>query len=84
MFSLIPYFRIKVKPRKLRKPTFQTAQKRQKEAEEERQKILQNAFDLVTDQSRYEDEIIDTPTTPDEGRKLLNIEQKCCCFPICS
>ena len=59
---------------------FQTAQKRQKEAEEERQKILQNALDLVTDQSRYEDEIIDTPTTPDEGRKLLNIEQSAVAF----
>ena len=59
---------------------FQTAQKRQKEAEEERQKILQNALDLVTDQSRYEDEIIDTPTTPDESRKLLNIEQSAVAF----
>lgn len=59
---------------------FQTAQKRQKEAEEEREKILQDALDLVTDQSRYEDEIIDTPTTPDEGRKLLNIEQSAVAF----
>lgn len=66
--------------RKTAQTGFQTAQKRQKEAEEEREKILQDALDLVTDQSRYEDEIIDTPTTPDEGRKLLNIEQSAVAF----
>ncbi len=59
---------------------FQTAQKRQKEAEEEREKILQDALDLVADQSSYEKKIIDKPTSRDEGKKLLNIDQSAIAF----
>ena len=59
---------------------FQTAQKRQKEAEEEREKILQDALDLVTDQSRYENEIIDKPASREEGKKLLNTDQSAIAF----
>lgn len=59
---------------------FQTAQKRQKEAEEEREKILQDALDLVTDQSRYENEIIDKPASREECKKLLNSDQDAIAF----
>ena len=59
---------------------FQTAQKRQKEAEEEREKILQDALDLVTDQSRYENEIIDKPTSREECKELLNSDQDAIAF----
>lgn len=59
---------------------FQTAQKRQKEAEEEREKILQDALDLVTAQSRYENEIIDKPASREEGKKLLNTDQSAIAF----
>lgn len=60
--------------------SFQTAQKRQKEAEAEREKILQRALDLVADQSSYEKEIIDKPASRDEGKKLLNIDQSAIAF----
>ena len=59
---------------------FQTAQKRQKEAEEEREKILQDALDLVTDQSRYENEIIDKPASREECKELLNTDQSAIAF----
>ena len=59
---------------------FQTAQKRQKEAEEEREKILQDALDLVTDQSRYENEIIDKPASREECKELLNSDQDAIAF----
>lgn len=59
---------------------FQTAQKWQKEAEEEREKILQDALDLVTDQSRYENEIIDKPTSREECKELLNSNQDAIAF----
>lgn len=59
---------------------FQTAQKRQKDAEEEREKILQRALDLVRDQSSYENEIIDKPASRDECKKLLNIDQSAIAF----
>ena len=66
--------------RKTAQTGFQTAQKRQKEAEEEREKILQRALDLVADQSSYEKEIIDKPASRDEGKKLLNIDQSAIAF----
>ena len=59
---------------------FQTAQKRQKEAEEEREKILQDALDLVTDQSRYENEIIDKPVTADEAKERLKTDPDAVAF----
>ena len=59
---------------------FQTAQKRQKEAEKEREKILQDALDLVTDQSRYENEIIDKPASREECKNLLNTDQSAIAF----
>ena len=66
--------------KKTAETSFQTAQKRQKEAEAEREKILQAALDLVTDQSRYEKEIIDKPASRDEAKRLLNIEQSAIAF----
>ncbi len=59
---------------------FQTAQKRQKEAEEEREKILQNALDLVADQSSYENKIIDKPATADEAKKRLKTDPDAVAF----
>ena len=59
---------------------FQTAQKRQKEAEKEREKFLQDALDLVRDQSRYENEIIDKPASREECKNLLNTDQSAIAF----
>ena len=66
--------------RKTARTGFQTAQKRQKEAEEKREKILQDALDLVTDQSRYENEIIDKPASREECKELLNTDQSAIAF----
>ena len=59
---------------------FKTAQKRQKEAEEEREKILQDALDLVRDQSSYEDKIIDKPATADEAKERLKTDSDAIAF----
>lgn len=59
---------------------FQTAQKRQKEAEEEREKILQDALDLIRDQSSYEDKIIDKPATADETKERLKTDPDAVAF----
>ena len=59
---------------------FQTAQKRQKEAEKEREKILQDALDLVRDQSSYEDKIIDKPATADEAKERLKTDPDAIAF----
>ena len=59
---------------------FQTAQKRQKEAEKEREKILQDALDLVRDQSSYEDKIIDKPATADEAKERLKTDPDAVAF----
>ena len=66
--------------RKTAQTGFQTAQKRQKEAEEEREKILQDALDLVRDQSSYEDKIIDKPATADEAKERLKIDPDAVAF----
>ena len=66
--------------RKTAQTGFQTAQKRQKEAEKEREKILQDALDLVRDQSSYEDKIIDKPATADEAKERLKIDPDAVAF----
>lgn len=66
--------------RKTAQTGFQTAQKRQKEAEEEREKILQDALDLVRDQSSYEDKIIDKPATADEAKERLKTDPDAVAF----
>lgn len=66
--------------RETAKTSFQTAQKRQKEAAAEREKILQRALDLVADQSRYEKEIIRKPATSDDATRLLDEEQTAIAF----
>ncbi|MEF2863489.1 MAG: hypothetical protein U0N76_03975, partial [Eubacteriales bacterium] len=49
-------------------------------AEEEREKILQDALDLVRDQSSYEDKIIDKPATADEAKERLKIDPDAVAF----
>lgn len=59
---------------------FQTAQKRQKEAEEEREKTLQDALELLRDQSRFDGEIVKKPGTSDDATRLLDKEQTAVAF----
>ncbi len=66
--------------KKTAETSFQTAQKRQKEAEEEREKILQDALELLGDQSRFEGEIIKKPGTSDDATRLLDEEQTAVAF----
>ena len=66
--------------KKTAETSFQTAQKRQKEAEEEREKILQDALELLGDQSRFEGEIIKKPDTSDDATRLLDEKQTAVAF----
>ena len=66
--------------RETAKTSFQTAQERQNEAEAEREKILQDALDLVADQSSYADKIIDKPATAAEAKKRLKIDPDAVAF----
>lgn len=58
--------------RETAKTSFQTAQKRQKEAEAEREETLRKALELLGDQSRFEDKIIKKPDTAAEATRLLD------------
>ena len=66
--------------RETAKTSFQTAQERQNGAEAEREKILQDALDLVADQSSYADKIIDKPATAAEAKKRLKIDPDAVAF----
>lgn len=60
--------------------SWETAQESQLRAEEERKQTLQKAIELLSDQSRFEGEIIPKPATADEATRLLDGEQEAVAF----
>ena len=59
---------------------FEDAQASQLRAEAEREETLQKALELLSDQSRFEVEIIKKPDTADEATRLLDDEQAAVAF----
>ena len=54
---------------------WEQSQESQLRAEEEREKTLRKALELLGDQSRFKDEIIKKPATAEEATHLLDDEQ---------
>ena len=59
---------------------WEQSQESQLRAEEEREKTLRKALELLGDQSRFKDEIIKKPATAEEATHLLDDEQTAVAF----